>query len=211
MSAPAKSAPPTVSQSSVESPNSPDNLSGLLGQLPVVGALAARERQQDMWDEAGRIQKRLSNNLKADAADPKSPTSLGLTLDNEKLQRAQTAYVSALQPAGEREDDIVGYVFAINGRVNSAAVYSSNGLFRKMWPKLLRASAVEAIGAGTDNAKAPEVEEVKTFLKDAEAGQPTERKLTASVTQQTRDAPQSLFVETKRAEGAWIARSYLAK
>jgi hypothetical protein len=31
------------------------------------------------------------------------------------------------------------------------------------------------------------------------------------VTQQTRDRAESLFVETKRSEGPWVARSYLAK
>jgi hypothetical protein len=199
MSAPAKAAPAAPRAGEMNQ------------QAPAAGLFQDPSQQQAMWTEARRIQEKLSQNLHADVAEPSSPTSLGLTLDNEKLQRAQTAYVSALQSAGERDDDVIGYVFAINGRVNSAAVYSSNGLFRKMWPKLLRASAVEAIGAGTENAKPPAVEEVKGFLKDAEAGQSTNRKLTASVTQQTRDAPKSLFVETKRSEGPWITRSYLAK
>ena len=179
------------------------------------GLTAEPSGQQAMWNEARRIQQSLSKNLKTTAEDPTSPTSLRLTLDNEKLQRAQNAYITALQPAGEREDDIVGYVFTINGRVNSAAVYSSNGLFRKMWPKLLRAGAVEAIDAGTDAqtaaAKPAAIDDVRNFLKSAETGQVTERKLTPSVTQQTRDRAESLFVETKRSEGPWVARSYLAK
>ena len=52
----------------------------------------------------------------------------------------------ALEQAGEKDDDVVGYVFAVNGKLNSADVYPSNGLFRKMWPKLLQASVTEAIG-----------------------------------------------------------------
>jgi hypothetical protein len=167
--------------------------------------------QQAMWAEARRIQQNLSNNLNADVAEPRSPTSLGLTLDNEKLQRAQMAYVTALQSSGERDDDVVGYVFAINGRVNSAAIYASNGLFRKMWPKLLRASAVEAIGAGTQDAKSPAPDEIENFLKSAENGRASERQLTASVMQLTRDGAQSLFVETRRSDGPWVARNYLAK
>ena len=191
MSAPAPAAPPST-----------------LNRLPLPLDGSA---QQAMWLEARRIQEKLSNNLQVDVAEPKSPTSLGLTLDNEKLQRAQTAYVTALQPQGEQEDDVVGYVFAINGRVNSAAVYASNGLFRKMWPKLLRASAVEAIGAGREDALPLAVEDIKSFIKTAESGRSSERKLTASVTQETRDGAQSLFVETKRSEGSWVSRSYLAK
>jgi outer membrane lipopolysaccharide assembly protein LptE/RlpB len=167
--------------------------------------------QQAMWDEARRIQQRLSDNLKAEVAEPLSPTSLGLTLANETLQRATTAYVTSLQPTGERDDDVVGFVFAINGRVNSAAVYASNGLFRKMWPKLLRASAVEAIGAGTQNAQSPTSADIRTFLKSAESGPATDRQLTASVTQQTRDSEHALFLETRQSDGPWVARNYLAK
>jgi len=167
--------------------------------------------QQAMWAEARHIQDKLSNNLRVDVAEAKSPTSLGLTLDNEKLQRAEGAYVTALQPAAEREDDVVGYVFAINGHINSAAVYVSNGLFRKMWPKLLRASAVEAIGAGSEDVPPLAVEDISNFLQSAETGTTSQRQLTAAVTQETRDGPRSLYVETKRSEGSWVTRSYLAK
>jgi hypothetical protein len=189
---------PSASPAPVQSPN----------QLPPSREVSA---QQAMWAEARRIQQNLSSNLNVDVAEPRSPTSLGLTLDNEKLQRAQMAYVTALQPSGERDDDVVGFVFAINGRVNSAAIYASNGLFRKMWPKLLRASAVEAIGAGTRDAKSPALDEIENFLKSAENGRASERQLTASVMQQTRDGALSLFVETRRSDGPWVARSYLAK
>ena len=189
----------------------PNTLAGSTG-ASISGDVGNGSRQQAMWAEARRIQEKLSKNLNVDVAEPKSPTSLGLTLDNEKLQRTQTAYVTALQPHGEKGDDVVGYVFAINGRVNSASVYASNGLFRKMWPKLLRASAVEAIGAGVENkAKPPATEDVQTFLKSAETGEVSERKLTSAVKQETRNAAQSLFVETKRSEGPWVSRSYLAK
>jgi hypothetical protein len=201
-----------VVMSAPPAPAPTPNVLGGLGGVPANGELTNGSRQQAMWAEAKRIQEKLSNNLRVDVAEPKSPTSLGLTLDNEKLQRMQTAYVTALQPHGEREDDVVGYVFAINGRVNSASAYASNGLFRKMWPKLLRASAVEAISAGVQTAaKAPATEEINHFLKSAETGKVSERNLTASVKQETRDAAQSLFVETKRSEGPWISRSYLAR
>ena len=35
----------------------------------------------------------------------------------------QRSYVKALKAAGEKGDDIIGYVFAINGELNSADVY----------------------------------------------------------------------------------------
>jgi len=41
---------------------------------------------------------------------------LQLALENAKLREAQAAYFDALRSAGESADDIVGYVFAINGK-----------------------------------------------------------------------------------------------
>jgi len=174
-------------------------------------AKAYASPQQAMWAEARRIQQKLSDNLKVEVAEPLSPTSLGLSLANENLQRAATAYVTALQPSGERDDDVVGFVFAINDHINSAAVYASNGLFRKMWPKLLLASAVEAIAAGTQNARSPASDDIRIFLKSAETAPASERQLTALVMQQTRDSEHALFIETRQSDGPWVARNYLAK
>src|SRR6185437_9869874 len=94
-------------------------------------------RQHKVWEEVARVQRTLSRKLAAPVASPQSASSLQLALENDKLKRAQEAYVATLQPAGQRESDIIGYVFAINGKLDSAEIYPSNALFRKMWPKLL--------------------------------------------------------------------------
>src|SRR5215472_615836 len=123
------------------------------------------KRQQEIWKSVSEIQGKLSSNLGAPVAAPRSRTSLQLALENGGLERAQADYVQALQPLGEKDDDIVGYVFAINGKINSADIYPSNGLFRKMWPKLLRASVTEAVGDHTTNpAPAPPVAAASGFL-----------------------------------------------
>jgi hypothetical protein len=74
-----------------------------------------------------------------------SPSSLQLSLENSKLRQTQAAYFDALRSAGESTDDIVGSVFAINGKVTGGDVYASSALFRKMWRKLLIANVTEAI------------------------------------------------------------------
>jgi hypothetical protein len=195
----------------VASATVPSREAKVVMSAPPAPAKAYVSPQQAMWAEARRIQQKLSDNLKVEVAEPLSPTSLGLSLANENLQRAATAYVTALQPSGERADDVVGFVFAINGHINSAAIYASNGLFRKMWPKLLLASAVEAIAAGTQNAQSPASDDIRIFLKSAETGPASERQLTALVMQQTRNSEHALFVETRQSDGPWVARNYLAK
>ena len=95
-----------------------------------------------------KTQSKLSGSLATNVASQQSDTSLQLALENDKLKERRAAYVSALQDAGKGSDDIIGYAFAVNGKLNSADVDSSNGLFRKMWPKQLQAAATEAIGDG---------------------------------------------------------------
>jgi len=169
-------------------------------------------RQQEVWASVSMTQNKLSEQLSSAVASPRSATSLQLSLENEKLKQARTGYISALEQSGLEKDDIIGYAIAVNGSVASADVYPSNALFRKMWPKLLAAAVTEAIGAkGNASGKAPRVEAVDRFLKTAEQGKAEEMAVGAVSRQEVRDADKALFVEAKRADGAWVHRNYLAK
>jgi len=170
------------------------------------------DRQRKVWDEVANTQRKLSSGLKASVASPRSTSSLQLSLENEKLRQAQDAYLSALRPAGEK-DDIVGYVVAINGQMRAANVYPSNALFRKMWEKQLAAAVTESIGekAATPSTAAPAPPAAGEFLANAEKGKAYERALAAGMHQETRDADSSLYSEARGADGNWIHRSYLAK
>jgi len=159
-----------------------------------------------------KVQDGLSSNLGTTVNAAASQSSLQLALENERLKDAQAAYIKALQGAGEKEDDIVGYVFAVNGKLNSAEIYPSNGLFRKMWPKLLQASVTEAIGQkNADKDTAPTGEAASAFLAEAATGKASEKPLPAQVRLEVRDADKAFYFETRRASGAWVHRSYLAK
>ena len=94
-----------------------------------------------MWDSVASTQNKLSGGLNEPVASPQSATSLQLSLENDKLKEARTAYIGALE-AGRREGaDVVGYVVAINGKMSAANVYPSNALFRKMWESSWRPSS----------------------------------------------------------------------
>ena len=178
------------------------------------GGAGAGESQQEIWALARKTQDSLSRSVGAPVAAPASPSSLQLSLENEELKQAQAAYIAALRGAGESGDDIVGYVFAINGKINSGDVYASNALFRKMWSKLLAANVTEAISvkeASGVAAPPPPVKDVEAFLAKASAGATTERAINASVHLATADGDTSLYAETRRADGSWVHRNYLAK
>jgi hypothetical protein len=206
MKAPVAAAPPTAG-----APTQP--------HAAYLSSMDVSRRQHEMWSDVAKIQDKLSHAIAAPVAMPESRSSLQLSLENDKLKEAQAAYVKALQGAGESEDDVIGYVFAVNGKLNSADLYPSNGLFRKMWPKLLAANAVEAIGdkAPAANAAAPSSDDVLAFLKTAEAGKATDQPLTHGIKLETREAAGALFFETRRvpsaptADATWVHRNYLAK
>src|SRR5664279_5477874 len=139
------------------------------------GTMDTNDRQQKVWDGVQREQRKLSAATGANVAAPASATSLQLALENKKLAETRNAYIAALKAAGEQGDDIVGYVFAVNGKINSAEIYASNGLFRKMWPKMLDASATEAIGQKHESKDAvPPVDAVTAFLAGVDGGRASE-------------------------------------
>jgi hypothetical protein len=146
---------------------------------------------------------------------PASASSLQLTLEDKRVGQTADGYVRALSGAPTGQSDVIGYAFAVNGRVNSAEVYASGDLFRKLWPKLLKASAVEAVaelekGKRFDAVSAPSV---KAFLADAERGAATEQAVGRGNRAVTQETEENLLFETRdrKEPGAWIHRSYVVK
>lgn len=144
-------------------------------------------------------------------ASDKSKTSLQLTLENERLQKAQADFVTALEAKGLADDDVIGVVIAVNGTVTGADIYPSNGLFRKMWPKLVRAAATEALANPAKAATAaPGVADVEKFLAAAESGEADTRALADIAQHETKEGADVLKVEARTSDGRWIHRNFLA-
>ncbi len=109
---------------------------------------------------------------------------------------------------------MIGYVFAINGAVNSADVYASSELFKKLWPKLLKANAIEAIAELQKDLKfePATAENVKTFLAEAESSKASEKEVTARIRLLTREDDKNILFETQdRSQKRWIHRNYIRK
>jgi len=166
--------------------------------------------QGEVWESVSSAQNLLAARLAAPVASDKSKTSLQLTLENERLKKAQETFVAALEPKAT-DDDVVGVVIAINGRVASADIYPSNGLFRKMWPKLVRAAATEALANPANEAsQPPAIADAEKFLAAAESSEARTRALADIAQHETRESADVLQVEARTAEGRWIHRNFLA-
>ena len=207
--------PPPKERPQPEAGVNPPSATAALSQRVAREVDEVANKQRQVWDSVASTQRKLSQGLNAPVASPQSASSLQLALENEKLKGAQTAFVGALQPVGEKEADVVGYVVAINGRMSSANLYPSNALFRKMWGKQLAAVVTEAIGeaGGSSPAQTPPPAQAAAtqFLADAEKGKSYQRPVAAGTLQEIRDADKFLYNEARAADGQWIHRNYLAK
>jgi hypothetical protein len=175
-------------------------------------------RQGEMWRSVGRAQDKLSRNVGATVAAPTSRTSLMLSMEHGKLNEMAAAYVAALKSAPEKAADALGFAFAINGAINSADVFGQRGLFLKMWPKLLHAAAIEAIGERDGKAApTPELAAVVAFFAAAESGKAATKEINRHTRLEQRTAEKAMLFETKTgapaagASGAYVHRNYLAK
>lgn len=178
-------------------------------------AAVVSNSQGEVWNKVAEAQDKLSRNVQATVNAQSSATSLQLSLENRKLQQVREAYIRKLVKIVEGQGDVIGYAFAINGKINSADVYASSMLFKKLWPKLLRATAVEAIAELQTGKTFDAVDggTVETFLAEAEKGRASEKGVTARVKVITRETEQGVLLETidaKHAE-AWIHRSYVTR
>lgn len=172
--------------------------------------------QGEVWAKVGEIQAGLSSNLATRVQSERSATSLQLALENDKLAQAQRRFADALEPLAGKDGDVVGFVFAVNGKLNSADIYASNGLFRKLWPRLLKASATEAIGAqGLEEARnrRPDADlaKVAEFLANPPADvKAEERAPIPGLKLELRSTAKALDSQTKTAGGAVVHRNVLS-
>jgi hypothetical protein len=170
-------------------------------------------KQKKVWDAVAATQNKLAGGVGTVVTSPVSGTSLQLSLEHATLKQARAAYLAALKGKGEADADILGYVVAINGHMMSANLYPSNGLFRKMWDKQLAAAVTEAIGekAAAPAAAPPPAAKAGAFLAEAQAGKASEQAGAVGTRQEIRDGDKALYSETRRGDGKWLHRSYLAK
>ena len=119
------------------------------------------DAQQKVWAKVAEKNARL-----------KTESSTGsyrraLSLAGGDARKSVPAYVTALSSSLGSDPHLVGVVAAINGKVVAADLFADPALFRKLWPKLLRSYASDAVEhAPEEGKKAPFVTagKAKEFL-----------------------------------------------
>jgi hypothetical protein len=183
---------------------------------PLKIAARSDKSQGGVWKEVGQQQEKLAKVLKAEVKDSRSQSSLQLTLENKKVQEAIDSYLKKFEkglPAADAGNTI-GFAVAINGQVMSADVYANADLFRRLWPKLLRSTVIEAVSEKNDKVKVVPVrpEAVSSFLADVTRGKRSERQiLNGRLKEVQLETSKNVFFETKTPMGAVLRQSYIAK
>jgi hypothetical protein len=178
-------------------------------------AAKSANSQEAVWENVSVAQQKLSRNVGAVVNATASSTSYELSVENVKVKETTAAYIESLSGILRNKRDVIGYAFAINGQVNSADVYASHTLFAKLWPKLLKATATEALAELNQEAKPEPVadETIHAFLADSEQPKPQAKAVTERVRVVTREDDKNVFFETqdRQQKDAWVHRNYIRK
>jgi hypothetical protein len=177
-------------------------------------AVVAGRDQREVWEQVAAAQHGLATSVGAVQASSPSPSSMQLSLESRQVVAATESYVRALSKVLDDQSGVVGFAYAINGKLSGADVYSSAALFRRMWPKLIEAGATEAVAARAEKAPAaPTAASVGSAMAAADSGRESSRTTAGRASVARKDSADALLFET-RAEGAgaaWIHKSYLVK
>jgi hypothetical protein len=179
-------------------------------------AAKSAQSQQAVWQNVSLAQEKLGRNVGAGVRDGASESSLELSVETLRVKESTANYIEALSGILSKHNDVIGYVFAINGKVNSADIYASSALFSKLWPKLIKATAVEAVAELQQGLEAKPVtdEIIIGFLSESEQPAASTKDVTTRVKLVTKEDDKNAFFETRdREQGkdGWVHRNYIKK
>jgi hypothetical protein len=178
-------------------------------------AAKSAKSQEEVWENVKVAQDKLGRNVGGSVQDRTSTSSLELSVESPKVKATTAAYLKSLSGILQNKSDVIGYVFAINGKVNSADIYASHALFAKLWPKLIKSSAVEAVAEIQNGLEHKPVtgESVEAFLAESEQASASTKDVTAHVRLVTREDDKNAFYETqdRTQKDGFVHRNYIRK
>jgi hypothetical protein len=176
-------------------------------------AANASRSQQEVWNQVSDAQARLAKNVGGDVRGA-SASSLQLSLEDGKVKSNIDHYIRRLNSVINGKSDVIGYAIAINGKINSADIYVSNALFKKLWPRMLKASATEAVAEqrGVRLAAPVKADSIKAFLREAEAPNAADSSTSSGQTLRKREDKDNVMLEAIDEKSKLVVhRTYVKK
>ncbi|MEO0079266.1 MAG: DUF6569 family protein [candidate division WOR-3 bacterium] len=101
-------------------------------------AASLTESQTEVWQEVDEAHARVGC---------KAPShAFARVYDDAKVKERAAPFIERLQNLVSKYPDAQGVLVAVGSRVLCVDLFGSKGLFRKMWPKLLRSYVIDALG-----------------------------------------------------------------
>ncbi len=143
---------PLASGARIQSRSGRINSAAANGTYGDVTARAGRsnhvsDAQQKVWDSVAR------KNAKLKTESSTGSYRRALTLAGGDALKSVPAYVTALAGSLGSDPHLVGVVAAVNGKVVAADTFGEPALFQKLWPKLLRSYASDAVESASEDTK----------------------------------------------------------
>lgn len=178
-------------------------------------ATKGRASQDEVWKEVANFQEKAKNNMGRSIKNKNSETSLQLSLEDKKIKKQSKKYKNRLKNITKNKKDAIGYVFVINGEINSADIYSQSKLFKKLWPKLLDASTTEAIVEYKKEKKYKKLSQknIYKWFKEFKKGKKKKEKVSEHVDLEIKESKDNIYFESyqKNDKSEWIHRNYIKK
>ena len=177
----------------------------------VRGAAKVEGNQNRVWDCVAAQKVSAQTKLQC----PNTNSSVNEMLDAPQVQAISEEYATALGRALERAEnsDAVGMAIVFNGQIEEVNLYPNRALFRKLFPRLIRAYAVQAalLKDQAKNATRVTDTDVARFLEEMEAQSQKKNALDAHNDVQVNELGDSRFQCTTRYNGRSIHWQLMAK
>jgi sulfur carrier protein ThiS len=139
---------------------------------PSVRAKAMADKdQQQVWSEVAKTRVAMAETVTVEGAAQaiNGTSSYARVMNNEEVKQRvdsvaepiQRNYQSLIQQL--RDQNAVGVVVAVNGKIVWADIFASTNLLEKYWPKLVRSYAAEAVVTRTKSGEV-EVKRAQEFI-----------------------------------------------
>jgi hypothetical protein len=183
-------------------------------QLVGKAALAPRvdKDQSKVWASVGVKQRELEKATGANVASTVSPTSMQLSLENEKVVQAAAAYKKAFEKLPASHADVIGFAYAVNGTPEAIEVLANHTLLVKQWAKLIDGVATQAVSAiGDTKSDAPVTTATFTqMVNDADAAPASVDEAAPNMQIETKQSRENVVIESKSGAKA-VRKSYVKK
>ena len=168
-----------------------DTHASVMAQPSVRKKAMADKDQQQVWNEVNNAKNNMSSNIQTAAAAPTvngherteyalatrelaGTSSYAAARANNVVQKQMESITEPMQKSYEslirqlRNQNAVGVVVAVKGRIVWADLFASSALLSKYWPKLLQSYAAEALTTTGDHRDVS-AKEAQQFLDDWQA------------------------------------------